>query len=652
MTAFIGGLFFLFPLRSYGKVRKTTTPAYSRQEITDLKIAMGAYRDGLYSIAAGYLKNFLKKYPYSQFKSKVSLLLADAYLKTGNSRKALEIYKKILSKVTTLPDDTRLQIHYAMYEILKKRNPREAISHLKLMATLTFKKKMRQTVSFRAILELATFYQGKGNFQDAEKLLDNMLNLRPPPPWNQMALLKKAELLTFQKRYKTLYTLLEPVVHQNIKHMDLQGRDFYFYWALCNLQLKRYCVAQSVYKKLFSPFMDTSFLPAIINGYILSFTKCFADEHVRDKAFLSLYKTFQKRPSILFQIFYLEGLTYYREGHAQKAAKIWIKMLQTFPDHPMLSNILLKLNKIFLKNNRLKRWEDILLEINKDKKYLTETREIDNFLLGNLYFMQKKYETALPFYFSIINNKKYRKICLERIVLCYYYLQKFKETKTNLGILLLENPHLGEKPSIAFLQGDLALRSGKTETALKFFKKIIQGEKAVREGALYPWLTKAELEAGKIYFLKKDFNTARKYLMDVLKQATGNIEVNRLAAFYLGLISEKEGKPELSETYFQIASLSLNHAIRIESRFRLALAKKSLGFYKESEKIFKNIISSSPPAKDWQELSRLQLAELYILQKEFPNARTQIQYLIEKSKDPDIRKQAGKLLHMLQKKKS
>ena len=641
--AFIG-VCILNPKVSIGKL-KTSPTLSSPQELTDLKIAVGAYEDGLYKIAASYLLAFLKKYPKSKFATKASMLLASAFLKVGKDKNALETYHSILNKSKNLKEISLLQIHYSIYEILKRKHLPEAIVHLKFIVDLSLRKKIKNNISYQTFLELVAYYKNKGNTTQAEKILDEFLLLSPPGLWREKALLQKAILLTLQNRFDESLSLLKPII-QKTKNFEGRGKEFYLYWAISNLKRKRYCVAQDAYKKLIKPFMDTPTLNSVINGYILSFSKCFADEHVRNEIFLSLYRKFKKRPSILFQIFYLEGLINFQEGKYKKSSAIWVKTLKDFPDHPKLPEILVKLDKIFKKTKDLKTWEALLLEINKGKKYLPETREVDGLLLGNLYFSQKKYETALPLYFSIINKKEYRKFCLERIVLCYYYLEKYREAKTNLGILLLENPQLSEKPSILFLQADLLLRSNKTEKALNLFNKLM-GEKKQDSNMSSIWTVKAKLELGKIYFLKKDFETAKKYFMDVLKQVTNNTEDNRIAAFYLGLISEKEKKPELSETYFQIASLSKKMPIRIEALFRLGLAKKMLKSYKESEKIFQDIIKKHQGYTNWQELSRLQLAEIYIISKSYGKAMPQIKYLLEKSKDTDIKKQANKLFKII-----
>ena len=615
----------------------------SQQELTDLKIAVGSYEDGLYKIAIQYLKGFLKKYPKSKFTIQVNLLLANAYQKAGKTHEALETYQKILNKRKSLTEADLLHIHYSMYEILKKGQPSIAVSHLKFIVNVSIKKKIKNNLTYKAFLDLSRYFKRQRRPKQAERVLNQLLSLSPPDPWKSDALLQKAYLMILQKRFQALRSFLEPIVKKPLK-MDTQGKELYFYWAVTNLNLKRYCIAQETYRKLIDPFMDTPTLSSVINGYILSFTRCFADEHVREKIFLSLYKKFKNRPSILFKIYNLEGLIYYQEGKYPKARETWIKILRNFPDHPGIPEILIKLDRIFRETSSLKTWEGILLQINKSKKFLTETRQIDNFLLGNLYFSQGMYETALPFYFSIISNKRYRRICLEKIVLCYYYLKKYKETKTNLDILLLENPKLLDKSSILFLKADLLMREKKTEKAMEILEKIVAKKKSHKGLISNIWVVKAELELGEIYFLRKDFIDAKAHLLNVLKQVTDDIEDNRIAAFYLGLISEKEKKPELSETYFQIASLSKNTSIRVESLFRLALTKKVLRSYHESEKIFMYIIKSFHKYPKWQELSRLQLAEIYFDIKEYEKAKTQAKYLIEKSGDAEIKSKAGQLL--------
>ena|GEM_PF-6882540 len=618
------------------------------QELADLKIAIGTYKDGLYKIAADYLKNFLKKYPKSKFKIRVSLLLADALNKIGKSDEALSVYRSILNKNTNLKGTTLIQIHYSIYKILKNKHLAEAIIHLKFIVDLSSREKVKNNTTNQAFMELIEYYKRKGKIHKAEQLLNKFLLSSPSSPWKEKALLQKVILLTLQKRFKESMSLLEPVIQKNKKHEGL-SKKYFLYWAISNLELKRYCAAQKAYKKLIKPYEDTPVLKSVLSGYIISSYKCFADEHVRSEMFKSLIKQFKKRPSILFQIYNLEGLLSFREGKYKKSRDVWTHVLERFPDHPKIPEILIKLDGISRNLHDLKTWKTLLIGISKDKRYLPETREVASLLLGNLYFFQKNYEAALPFYFNIINKKRYRKFCLERIVLCYYYLGKYKEAKTNLGILLLENPQVSEQAVILFLQADLLLRSNKKGDALILLKKLVSLNPKSKRASDIVWEQKAKLELGKLYFLKKDYKNAKHYLIDVLRQTSYSIEDNRTAAFYLGLIAEQEKKPELSETYFQIASGTKNPTVKVEALFRLGIAKKALKSYQESAKIFLEILNKYSNHKEWSDLSRLQLAEIYIILQDYKKATPLIRFILEKSKDMELKERANKLLKLIKK---
>lgn len=642
----------LFLLLIYLSIPYGFTPARASekhdlsQELTDLKIAVGAYNDRLYKIAADYFEEFLKKYPHSMFKIQASMLLGDSLSKIGKNTRALDIYRSIIIRNPRLDQTTLIQIHYAIYNILKKKHPKEAFKHLKFIVDFSLKNGIKSLTSNQAFLTLVEYYKKKNRIHTAESVLDKFLLLSPPSPWRERALLQKIIILTIQKRFKESLSLLEPVI-KNAKNIEGYNKEFFLYWAISNIELKRYCVAQETYKKLIKSYLNTTKLSPVLTGYITSSFKCFADEHVRNQMFLSLFKQFKNRPSLLFKIYNLEGLLYFQEGKYGRSRDIWINVLERFPDHPGIPGIIIKLDKIFRKQNDLKTWESLLLKINKGKKYLPQTREVVSLFLGNLYFSRLKYETAIPFYFNIINKVEYRKFCLERIILCYYYLKKYKEAKINLGILTLENPQESERADILFLQADIMLRSGKTDNAMILLKKIV--EKKNLENRDRIWAQKAKLELGKLLFLRKNYKIAKSYLIDVLKESSYSIEDNRTAAFYLGLIAEQEKKPELSETYFQIASLTKNKNIKIEALFRLGLAKKSLKNYQESIKIFKKIINSYANNRQWSDLSRLNLAELFVILHDYNKAKNLISFLLEKSKDVEIKKGANNLLRVVKK---
>jgi tetratricopeptide (TPR) repeat protein len=614
-----------------------------------LKISVGAYEDGLYEIAAKYFFNFLKKYPNSRYRLQVSILLGDSLRKTGEIAKALGIYKSILHKYTIHDSATLIQIHHAIYRILLKEGKKtQAMMHLKEIVNLAFKKKIKNNTSIHAFLSLAEYYKKNNKIQEANNILDKLLLLHPASSWYDKALLLKASMLVEQKRYDDLVSLLTPVINK-MKVPNSNNKMFYLYWVVSNLNLKRYCLVQGIYGKLIPLFWDTPTLPSVMTGYMFSSFKCFADEHVREKMFQKLENKFKNRPSILFQIYYQEGLLYFQEGKYGKSKIVWTQALNRFPDHPKVPEILLNLDKIHHILKDPKTWESQLMSINKEKKYPPETKEIANLLLGDLYFQQQKYATALPFYFNIINKKRYRRYCLEKIVLCYYYLGKYKEAKTNLGILLLENPQISEKCDMLFLQADLYLRANKTDDALRLLKKLV-GKKETQAGTDNFWKQKAKLEIGKLYYVRKDLDKAKSYLLEVFRYVSADtMEENRIAAFYLGLIATQEKNFELADTYFQIAALSNNLKIRVEALFRRGLSEKSLNSYYESINTFRDIIKKYPNQSKWADFARFELAKIYIHLHNYKKATPLLKFLAESSKDEELKKQANASLYNIKK---
>jgi len=613
------------------------------QELNELKIAIGTYDDGLYKIASSYFIEFLRKYPKSSYKLKVYFLLGDCFDKTGQSQKALKTYKAALHKIPGLNLSAVVKLNYLIYKIyVKSKNRVQAIKHLKTIVHLSGTKIRTDTV-FRAFIALSNVYFVTNKFIQSEAILSKLLSLNPPSPWKEKALIQKAGLLIKQKKYKEAINMLRPCMKRGDFSKSDYANQIYHLWAVSNLKLGKYCDAQKSYKKLLKRTLDTLFFDTIIKGYVVSSYRCYADERVRTAVFRSLLEKFKKRPSVLFQIYATEGLLYFKDKKYEKSQSIFIKALERFPDHPQVPRLLIKLDEIFSKTRNYSVWEVLLKKIDGNKKCVPETQIVSDYLLGKLYFLKKEYKTALPFFFNIINQKKYRASSLEKIVFCYYYLSKFKEAKTNLDIFLLENPQATEKPHILFLQGDLFLRARQTENALKVFKKIIDNPKINKIKFNSSWVQKATLETGMIYFQRKDIKKAKKYFLIVLRRTTIEFENEKQAAFYLGLIAEREQKTDLSESYFLISSASNDVKIRLESIFRLGLLYFSMGSLEEATHQFEIILKDCPARLRWCNLARLKLAGIAVKLANPEKADEYLRKIIEDSKDKEIKEKAYQL---------
>jgi len=613
------------------------------QELKDLKIALGTYEDGLYKIASSFLMSFLHNYPESSHRTRVFFLLGNCLTKSGQPHKALKVYKSALREIPDLKPADTVRFNYLIYKIYAKINKQKAIERLKYIVSFSGKRKVKTDSAFRAFFTLSKIYFEADKFDKSEVVLTKLLTLSPPSPWKEKALIQKGGLLIKQKKYRETIRILSPFVRNTDLSENDYSNEIFHLWAIANLKSGKYCKAQKSYKKLLEKTVDTPCFEKIIKGYIISFYRCYADENVRSDMFHSLQQKFHKRPSILFQIYSIEGVLYFQDKKYDKSQAILIKALKRFPDHPQVPRLLFLLDQSFKKMKDSRQWEVLLNEIEKNTKFLPESRIVSDFLLGNIYFSQNKYKTALPFYFNVINHKKYREKALEKIVFSYYYLKKFKEAKTNLDIYLLENPLASEIPSVLFLEGDLYLREKQTENALKVFYKIINDPKIKKKGVNASWVQKASLEMGKIFFQRKDTKKAKQYFLSVLRHPTFELENEKQAVFYLGLISERERQIDLSESYFQISSTSKEASIRIESLFRLGLLYFSTDYFKEASQQFEIILREFPKKKRWRDLSLLQLAKITIKSKHPEKADDYLKKIIETTEDKDIKSKAYQL---------
>jgi len=146
-----------------------------------------------------------------------------------------------------------------------------------------------------------------------------------------------------------------------------------------------------------------------------------------------------------------------------------------------------------------------------------------------------------------------------------------------------------------------------------------------------------------IYFQRKDVKKAKKYFLSVLRRTTIEFENEKQAAFYLGLIAEREQKIDLSESYFLISSTSNDVKIRLESIFRLGLLYFSMGSLEEATHQFEIILKGYPAKLRWCNLARLKLAGIAIKLADPEKADKYLKKIIENSKDKEIKEKAYQL---------
>jgi tetratricopeptide (TPR) repeat protein len=266
-------------------------------------------------------------------------------------------------------------------------------------------------------------------------------------------------------------------------------------------------------------------------------------------------------------------------------------------------------NRIFQRLQKLNPFED-------EKIFI-------QWLNAEMLYAEGEISESLPYYFNILNTG-FREKALFQIGKGYFFENKFRESITNLDILLMEFPNSIYLEEGLFIKAECLVKLGDLDRALEAYRLIIRQDKKnfwhlfalTQTGGTYvfrneqdkaeeafkkvmegfpndPLFYHAALQLGNLNFNRKDVVEAIHYYSLVLK---GNIlELFGEAHFGLGEIFYQQGKYEKALLSFETAVRYLKETSVwfFLTHLEIGNLKRSEGKYEEAKKSYLVILDQS-----------------------------------------------------------
>lgn len=586
----------------------------SSEEEKILTVGVGAFRDGFDEIAEKQFSQFLSDYPNHPVSLEVCYLLGKTLLNRGKWKEAKTAFAKVVhqNKNVESADYALFWLAVAEVNLGNAESARQALLSL--------------------VQRFPTF-----DWVDYAYYLLGRLDLRSRPLHAESSF-KKASLLS--------------------KHQELI-RSSYFWLGILSTKQKNYETALAYFQKV------TGDAPALTREY--SKVALFWRGEVQLKlgqwkeahtSYRMFYERFPHDP-LAPEVYWRMGFCEYRQGNLKEAIEVFQSFKKHYRGSPLLSYTQHLLGEIFLIRGDISSsikelesafnhsqgnlwwgisaltlyWSHVhqgnLDEANKVSQKLQKATHYEDektfiqWLNAEMVFSEGRIPDALPYYFNILNTGL-RERALFQIGKGYFQDHKFRESLTNLDILLLEFPTSRYLEESLFMKGKCLVQMGDLTQAYAVFDSLIKREhhslwqlfalaeigsvalgrhethqaesafkRIIERFPDHPLSYHAALQLGLLSFKKRNFGEALSYLSRVLK---GDLQVLVGKAYFtLGEIFYLQGKYEKAFANYEtaLAHLSENSLSFVLAQLEIGNLQKRWGKYEEAKKAYQAAFDGS-----------------------------------------------------------
>ncbi len=595
-------------------------------------VGTGAFKDGFYDIAEKQFTSFVNIYPKHHKVFDIYYLLGRTFVIKGKLKEAKTVFSKIINEGKHFRN-----MHYAllgMAELEMKLGNREEAA--KLLRWI--------------IKKFPRFDQ-----VDYSHYLLGLLEIE----WNQWT----AAESTFEK------------VSQSSKNSQLI-RSSFFWLGILSFRQKQYQKAEGYFQALWE---NPKSLPPEYLKYALFWLGesqlklgkiSEAKHHYR-----TFYDRFKNDP-LVSQAAWRMGFCEYQLGNIKNAIETFQLFKEQFKNSPLLLYTHYLLGRMFLLNgDPLSSIKELNLVVNSSQdnswggasflilywnyiqlrelegahRVFQRLQKLDHFedekifiqwLNAEMFYAGGEILESLPYYFSILNSR-FRERALFRIGKGYFFDNKFRESITNIDILLLEFPNSKYLEEGLFIKGECLVKSGDLDHALEAYTLI------VRQNQNKFWQLFALTQMGGIYSFRNEQDKAEHAFKKVMDEFP-NHPLFYHAALQLGNLNFNRKNVVEAVHYYSVVLKGNILELFGEAYFSLGEIFYQQGKYEKALHSFETAIRYLKETSSWFFLTHLEIGNLKKRGGKYEEAKKSYLVILDQSKDEEVKRAAKELLNRLE----
>lgn len=603
-----------------------------KEEDKLILIGQGAFQDGFYEIAEKQFSQFVKEFPNHEKVNEVSYLLGRTFLAQGKFKEAKAVFSKIIHSKKIFD-----QMDYAFFwlAVLEVHLGELDIAKTHLLTLIQRYPKFEWADYTYYLLGhidfgLNLFNQAESHFKKVTQISNRPGLLIPSLFWLGLTSFK-------QKDFESAVSHFEKILDGSKSFSSEYLKLALFWLGETYFKLGQWEEARSSLKSFIEKFKENPFLSEAY--WRIGYCEYRLGNMDEAMALFQSFKSQFKDSPLLIYTHFLIGEMLLEKGEFGSS----LKEIQTLLNKPQGRDLWgIALLQLFWNHAQLGEMGEASRVSQKLQKltHAEEEKIFFQWLNAEITFLEGNVSDAIPYYFNILNTR-YREKALFKIGKGYFFENKFRDAMTNIDILSLEFPNSSHLDEALFIKGECHYRLGHFEQALEAYQSILQRNKNDI------WSLFALTQLGNFYSARNEMTQSEGAFKRVM-EVYPNHPLYFNAAVQLGNLYLKKKNIVDAIPYYSIVLKGNILDLLGQAHFGLGEIFSYQGKYEKAFHSFQTAIRYLKEKSPWFFLAQLEIGILQMKWGREEEAKKSWMFILDHSKDEEVKKAAKELLNRLE----
>jgi TolA-binding protein len=597
-----------------------------------IRVGTGAFKDGLYDIAEGQFTTFTSNYPKHARVFDIYYLLGRTLVIKGKLREARTVFSKIINEAKSFEnmDDVLL----GMAELEMRLGNRDEAA--KLLLTVIKKYPNFDQIDHAYYL-LGLLELGSNQLTAAGSTLKKVSQYSKNSELIRSSLFWLGLVSFGQRRYETAAGYFQ-TLWEDPKSLPPGYLKYALFWlGESQLKLGRMNEANRYYQIFHDRFKNDPLVPEVT--WRMGFCEYQLGNIKNAIEAFQLFKNQFKDSPLLLSTNYLLGKMLLIKGDYLSSIKELNFILNASKENSWGGISLLTLYWDYIQLREREGANRIFQRLQKSDHFGDEKIFVQ-WLNAELFYTEGEVLESLPYYFNILNTR-FRERALFRIGKGYFLENKFRESVTNLDILLLEFPNSKYLEESLFIKGECLAKLGNPDQALEAYGLLAhQYKKNV-------WHLFALTQIGTLYSFRNEPDKAENAFKKVLEDFPDH-PLFYHAALQLGNLSFSKRNIVEAVHYYSIVLKGNIFELFGQTYFSLGEIFYQQGKFEKALQNFESAMRYLEGTSSWFFLTHLEIGNLKRRGGKYEEAKKSYLIILDQSKDEEMKKAAKELLSRME----